>query len=67
MRDTIEEDKAESDMEKRKRVAKESAMAKMKAQAAKFALMMDVDSESVKMTSLVPPVTLIPHLRHHKD
>jgi hypothetical protein len=41
--DTIEEEKAETDMEKRKRVAKESAMAKMKAQAAKFALMMDVE------------------------
>lgn len=41
--DTIEEEKAESDMEKRKRVAKEKAMANMKAQAAKFAFMMDVE------------------------
>jgi hypothetical protein len=35
---------------KRKRLAKESAMAKMKAQAAKLALMMDVEPERTKMT-----------------
>ena len=37
--------KKESDADKRRRLAREKAMAKMKAQAAKFASMMDVDME----------------------
>lgn len=37
------EAKGESELERRKRMAKENAMAKMKAQAAKFASMMDVE------------------------
>jgi len=39
------EGSAESEIERRKRQAKEKAMARMKAQAAKFASMMDVDLE----------------------
>lgn len=40
--DDVDKDK-ESEIERRKRMAKDAAMAKMKAQAAKFASMMDVD------------------------
>jgi hypothetical protein len=41
--DTNEEDKQETDIEKRKRLAKEKAMERMKAQAAKFASMMQAE------------------------
>lgn len=60
--DTATLPKAEdSEMEKRKKLAKEKAMAGMKAQAAKFAAMMDVDivseEESDHQTSLAVPIS----------